>query len=135
MNYYLFENNETKGPYTLGQLRSMWHNGVITSQTLHCYEGGTAWQPLKVIQHELEPPIIAAPSAATGMTFTRPALPVGKVECGHCHAIVTPQSMAATTGTIVITILLLCLMIIPGIIYIIWESSRKQCPQCGLPLK
>lgn len=61
-------------------------------------------------------------------------IPPGKVQCPHCRAIVTPQPMNAGCSSIAITLLLLCLAIIPGIIYIIWESSRKQCPNCKLPL-
>ena len=62
-------------------------------------------------------------------------IPKGKVRCRNCASIVKPQSMNAGCGSIIIAILLLCLGIIPGIIYIIWESSRKQCPKCKLSIK
>ena len=35
----------------------------------------------------------------------------------------------------IIAFLLFCRGIIPGVIYIIWDSSRKQCPNCGLAIK
>src|SRR6185436_6001418 len=55
MSYYIDINKEMKGPYTTGQLRSMWNSGAITGQTLHCREGDTQWSPLSAIVHELEP--------------------------------------------------------------------------------
>ncbi len=54
MNYYLFQNDETKGPYTLGQLRSMWHAGTITGETHYCVAGSDQWLRLKLMITELE---------------------------------------------------------------------------------
>ena len=62
-------------------------------------------------------------------------IPRGKVQCGHCRAVITPKKRAANASSIFITILLLLLGIIPGVIYMIWESSRKQCPTCKLAIK
>jgi TM2 domain-containing membrane protein YozV len=62
MSYYILQNDETKGPYTLGQLRSMWSSGSITTKTMHCQEGDSEWRPLSGIVRELEPP--ATPPAA-----------------------------------------------------------------------
>ncbi len=62
-------------------------------------------------------------------------IPKGKVQCGHCRAVIKPQKRAANASSIIIAILLLLLGIIPGVIYIIWESSRKQCPNCNLVIK
>ncbi len=69
MSYYILQNDETKGPYTLGQLRGMWNSGALTTETLHCQEGDSDWQPLSAILHELEPPpaprhILTPPPAA-----------------------------------------------------------------------
>lgn len=55
MSYYLLQNDETKGPYTLGQLRAMWNSGAITGKTLHSQEGYSEWLPLSTIIDELEP--------------------------------------------------------------------------------
>lgn len=55
MNYYVDINGDTKGPYTIQQLRSMWSAGAVTGQTLYCQEGMTEWIPLSFIQDELEP--------------------------------------------------------------------------------
>lgn len=55
MNYYLYQNDEPKGPYTLGQLRSMWHAGTITGETHYCVVGSDKWKRLKLMIDELEP--------------------------------------------------------------------------------
>ena len=56
MSYYLLQNDETKGPYTIGQLRAMWNSGVITADTLYCREGWSEWLPLLGMIRDLEPP-------------------------------------------------------------------------------
>lgn len=55
MSYYILQNEQTKGPYTMGQLRAMWNSGAITSETLHCQEGYTEWVSFKKILQQLEP--------------------------------------------------------------------------------
>ena len=55
VNYYLYQNDEPKGPYTLGQLRSMWHAGTITGETHYCVAGNNEWLRLKLIIAKLEP--------------------------------------------------------------------------------
>lgn len=46
MNYYLWINEEQAGPYTLGQLKSMWAAGQITSAMLYWHEGAPEWRAL-----------------------------------------------------------------------------------------
>jgi TM2 domain-containing membrane protein YozV len=53
-HYVMFE-GERKGPYTIGQLQSMWNNGTITSETQHWMDGYNEWMPLDYIRDELEP--------------------------------------------------------------------------------
>jgi TM2 domain-containing membrane protein YozV len=54
--YYILQEDETKGPYTIGQLRGMWNMGSITGKTMHCQEGDSEWHPLITILDQLEPP-------------------------------------------------------------------------------
>jgi hypothetical protein len=61
--YYILQNDETKGPFTIGQLRGMWNSGTITVETLHCQEGFAEWLPLRTILHELEPPATPPPQS------------------------------------------------------------------------
>jgi TM2 domain-containing membrane protein YozV len=69
MNYYILEGEATKGPFTLGQLRSMWSAGSITAKTMFCQEGDAQWRPLSDLVHLLESPppgfsSVASPAAS-----------------------------------------------------------------------
>ena len=64
MSYYILQNEETKGPYTIGQMRSMWSSGVLTLETLFCQEGYEQWLPLDHLVGELEPRSVASTSVA-----------------------------------------------------------------------
>lgn len=59
-------------------------------------------------------------------------IPNGMVECPYCHKIVEPMNQEANLSGCLITIILFCFFIIPGIIYLIWHSSKKQCPECKM---
>jgi hypothetical protein len=76
MSYFIDQHGDTKGPYTIGQLRSMWHAGVITGDTLYCEEGYEEWLHLRVLAGELEPqlqpPPIPQQSIATSPLIPRP---------------------------------------------------------------
>ena len=61
-------------------------------------------------------------------------IPSGFVQCPFCHKIISPQTKQASGSGCLITVILLCFFIIPGIIYLIWDSSRKQCPECNSTL-
>jgi hypothetical protein len=58
----------------------------------------------------------------------------GKIECPYCHAIIKPMGKPAGCGTVLIALILLLFFIVPGVIYIIWESTRKACPRCLMTL-
>lgn len=62
MSYYIIQNDETKGPYTIGQLRSMWSSASITGDTLYCEEGYDTWLHMRVLGSELEPQPPSQPS-------------------------------------------------------------------------
>jgi len=74
MEYYLYLNDEQKGPYTLSQIQSMWRSGNITGNTLYWQDGFSEWIPLSSILHILEPPPVAPapslPRAAVKQTLT-----------------------------------------------------------------
>jgi TM2 domain-containing membrane protein YozV len=53
-SYFIEQDNQTRGPYTIGQLRSMWNTGAITSKTTYCQEGDEHWHPMSAIQDLLE---------------------------------------------------------------------------------
>lgn len=78
--YFLAQNNEKTGPFTLAQLREMWRTGAVYPQTLYWEEGLANWQPLERIASTVllpsgEPAL--PPSAYDLPAFHLPAAPVG----------------------------------------------------------
>src|SRR6266699_2839494 len=54
MKYLVIQNRETNGPFTIGQLRSMWNSGAITGNTLYSKDGSDDWSTLEDLAAELE---------------------------------------------------------------------------------
>ena len=71
MSYYIRLNDETKGPYTIGQLRSMWLSGVLTGDTLYCEEGYRKWLQLRLLADQLES---ALPNFQNGTVAPQPSV-------------------------------------------------------------
>jgi hypothetical protein len=83
VSYYILQNDETKGPFTIGQLRTMWNSGAITAETLYCQEGFADWLPLRAIIREIEPPATPPPVLPTPPPqFYQPAPQPKKKEIG-----------------------------------------------------
>ena len=61
-------------------------------------------------------------------------IPNDHIKCPFCNSVIKPQPKQASCSSVLITLILLCFFIAPGIIYMIWESSRKQCPKCNMTL-
>lgn len=59
----------------------------------------------------------------------------GEIICPYCHEVVKPAPRDAGVGGCLITLILLLCWIVPGIIYIIWQSCQKQCPKCKMALR
>lgn len=55
IQYYIQDDGSEKGPYSLGQMRMMWGNGVINLATPYRTEGMDVWCPLSDISELLEP--------------------------------------------------------------------------------
>jgi TM2 domain-containing membrane protein YozV len=81
MSYYILEGEQTKGPFTIGQLRSMWGNGSLTGKTMHRREGDQEWKPLSSILHLLE-----SPPCTSGIPAAPPAVSQSgnKIAAGLC---------------------------------------------------
>jgi GYF domain 2 len=56
MFYNINQNGENFGPYTIGQLRSMWRAGQVTGDTLYCEEGFAEWLRLGALAEVLDTP-------------------------------------------------------------------------------
>jgi hypothetical protein len=53
--YHIWSEEEAKGPFTLGQLRTMWNNGLLTAQHLFSQDECQNWQYLAELIPDLEP--------------------------------------------------------------------------------
>lgn len=49
---HISDGGETKGPYGMGQLRSMWGQGLITAAALYWREGMEEWRPVSELDLE-----------------------------------------------------------------------------------
>jgi hypothetical protein len=56
-DYHLWLEEQAKGPFTIGQLRTMWNSGQVTSETHYTIDAGESWDALSEIISELEPTI------------------------------------------------------------------------------
>lgn len=64
MRFYLFTNNEVRGPFTVSQLRSMWKSGSVTELDSYCEEGTEDWLPLSYLSEILDNQSISSASPA-----------------------------------------------------------------------
>jgi TM2 domain-containing membrane protein YozV len=53
-SYYLHLNGQQSGPYTVGQVKTMWQSGTINASIQYWQTGMNGWQPLANIKHFLE---------------------------------------------------------------------------------
>jgi hypothetical protein len=53
--YCLILDDKEQGPFTIGQLRSLWNAAKITTETLYTQPGMAGWRPLSDILSTLEP--------------------------------------------------------------------------------
>lgn len=74
--YFVVLNEEQAGPYTIGQLRSMWQSGAVTAHTLFWHEGEEGWQPLIQVRALLE----NAPVSAAADVPVAPKQPIPNLE-------------------------------------------------------
>lgn len=61
MTYYLYHNEEQRGPFMIGQIRGMWNSGAVTADVLFWASDSVEWRPLAEIASELDGTVIAPP--------------------------------------------------------------------------
>lgn len=54
--FYLDRDGQPDGPFTLGQLKSMWSSGAIKADSLIAEAGADQWRPVTELSAELEAP-------------------------------------------------------------------------------
>jgi hypothetical protein len=77
MNFWIFKDGATQGPYAESQLRTMWQNGIITADVLCCREGGEDWVPVSTIAGDSSPataPKSSPPARAHSANISQPLL-------------------------------------------------------------
>lgn len=73
--YWITISDEQRGPYTIGQLRSMWHSGTITAETLYWQQGFENWYQLRHIINLLEEQQPATPPPVPQVGYVAPQQP------------------------------------------------------------
>lgn len=119
--YFLAQNNQKTGPFTLDQLREMWRAGAVYPQTLYWEEGMAEWQPLSRLDSSLldfglstpAPYPVAAPAQEpsaydlpashlpAGPAFAPPAAPsllTSTVAPGGPHSLIAPTTLPSSPG-------------------------------------
>jgi len=130
MKYFILQDDQTKGPYTLNQLRTMWNSGSITGETLYTQEDYSEWVPLDRIINDLEPPgatanEISQPTQLQPQTVEVKSCPY----CGSC-GIGKVRGLQGINETVMFAFLFF-LFIIPGFVYYIYIESIPYCSTCG----
>ncbi len=64
MSYYLYDNQQQTGPYSIEKLKSLWRSGSISGEAFYCEEGYSEWCPLRTLM-EVEPSRKPSPFAST----------------------------------------------------------------------
>lgn len=104
MDTYIKTPTGEKGPFTLGQLRSMWASGAITKNDEYRDEGLVEWYPLSDLRSELEEPVappVARPSFAavrSGPRFSDGKMRFENPQNGHIEAAGSPGLWALLFG-------------------------------------
>jgi hypothetical protein len=124
VSYYIRQNDDTKGPYTIGQLRAIWNAGAITGDTLYREEGITEWQPLRTIVRELEPP-------ATPPPIPQPPAPIIPTTPPQLYP-PTPQPEAKGIGILRWCLIALVGLFIIGAIKFSLDSSSSKSPKVAI---
>ena len=120
--YFLAQNNQKTGPFTLDQLREMWRVGAVYPQTLYWEDGMAEWQQLSRLDASLldlglstpaafpvapaspEPSAYDLPASylPAGPVFAPPAptaaqLPPPVAPPGAPHSLIAPTSLPGST--------------------------------------
>ena len=124
MSFYILQDNEPKGPFTIGQMRSMWNSGVLNLETKFCQEGDSEWTGISVLMPLLEPPPTVSPTSPA----TQPSVQDSDWGSAENPAIVreTPVGFLGKRGTIFGTLNLGC----AGIVIILITAVAVSLSGC-----
>ena len=141
MRYFIDLGGTTKGPYTLGQLRSMWATGAVTGETLYQVESApdAIWARLQVLECDLDG--VAPPRAVPAVAFpSAPNFAGPPKNCRHCGGKIKKGTEAKSEGSgclvlLVGLVLSPALIGIPIAIYGLFMMNKREgfwrCKSCG----
>lgn len=92
VNYFIWQDEQQKGPFTMGQLRSMWANGQLTVNDFYWMEGMQDWSALAELREELE--LIRQTAEPPPLPFMPPPLPItpAGMACPYCGENISDSS-------------------------------------------
>lgn len=56
------------------------------------------------------------------------------IECIYCHERIKPKAKNPDSVEWIVGVILLFIGIVPGVIYLMWKGSGKQCPKCKMKI-
>ena len=128
MGFYIIENSEIKGPFTIGQMRSMWNAGTVNLETKFCKEGYDEWAAMKLLLPLLEPPPVATPPTAP---------PVARLTREYIQSLSPEISEEAKTGraigkSLMVWMYVVIVGIILGSLWLVRDSIAQMFGICFL---
>ena len=72
--YFILQDDEPEGPYSIEELRSLWNAGTITRETFYCEEGYDEWLRLEKMADHLQSAAAEQTSAAERQTNLSPGM-------------------------------------------------------------
>ena len=119
--FFLHRDGAQTGPFTIGQLRSMWQSGSITAQTQYWFEGAAEWRPLINILALLEP--------ETALTKPMPSPqqrpPSNRIVPSRRPVSVNVQDIGVKKAVTFLCFLAVFLVVIGAVIWAV-ESSKQE---------
>jgi hypothetical protein len=85
IGYFILQDDEPEGPYSLEELRSFWNDGTITGETFYCGEGYEEWLRLENIASQLESSSPAAAATPPPIPAQKPEVTPPLAERGHAE--------------------------------------------------
>lgn len=85
--YFIHYGDQTRGPYALDQIRSMWASGIITADAVYCVETESVWKPIAELLAK----------GRNGLVNTREPAPLKRQQAAHVRTGTTgaaPQGAA-----------------------------------------
>lgn len=70
VSHYVMLDGQQQGPFSIGQMQSIWQSGRLHGEMQHFMDGYSEWMPLNFIQEDLEP--VALPRQMAHSTLPRP---------------------------------------------------------------